>query len=280
MHLLFYPYVDHDFTFLANLLATISRVVSSQRPRLSQTPIFLVYAWDHRRKLTLKLSAPTHFGVSALTFTLKPEAQKFSVCDILSLHIFKAVYFTQAWNECLCRQWLWQKLGAAAEYQVSLTTFWRRPRPKQLSNMSSFYRNNPGESEEEMMHHHHNQRFYQYAGPPSIVMGTWGDRSRSQFAPPPAPFAIPPAGVPGGRLGPSPNRIAAGYHSLQYTPADYSNGHHPHHHKKSSSSSEHKERKISSSSSRREHHKDELHKSPQVKSWWSASLSGSFIYKL
>ena len=70
------------------------------------------------------------------------------------------------------------------------------------------------------MHSHNNhQRFYHYAGPPSIVMGTWGDRSRSQFAPPPAPFAIPPAGVPGGRLGPAPpNRINAGYHSLQYTP--------------------------------------------------------------
>lgn len=71
-----------------------------------------------------------------------------------------------------------------------------------------------------IMHSHNShQRFYHYAGPPSIVMGTWGDRSRSQFAPPPAPFAIPPAGVPGGRLGPAPpNRINAGYHSLQYTP--------------------------------------------------------------
>ena len=73
-----------------------------------------------------------------------------------------------------------------------------------------------------MMHHH--QRFYQYGGPPSIVMGTWGDRksSRSTFAPPPAPFAIPPAGVPGGRMGPAPppptSRMSAGYHSLQYTP--------------------------------------------------------------
>jgi len=69
-----------------------------------------------------------------------------------------------------------------------------------------------------MHSHNSHQRFYHYAGPPSIVMGTWGDRSRSQFAPPPAPFAIPPAGVPGGRLGPAPNRINAGYHSLQYTP--------------------------------------------------------------
>lgn len=69
-----------------------------------------------------------------------------------------------------------------------------------------------------MMHHHNHPRFYQYGGPPSIVMGTWGDRmGRSQFAPPPAPFAIPPAGVPGGRLGPAPNRISAGYHSLQYS---------------------------------------------------------------
>ena len=72
--------------------------------------------------------------------------------------------------------------------------------------------------EADVMHHHHHQRFYQYGGPPSIVMGTWGDRSRSQFAAPPAPFAMPPAGVPGGRLGPTPNRITAGYHSLQYTP--------------------------------------------------------------
>ena len=99
-----------------------------------------------------------------------------------------------------------------------------------------------------IMHSHNShQRFYHYAGPPSIVMGTWGDRSRSQFAPPPAPFAIPPAGVPGGRLGPAPpNRINAGYHSLQYTPVvshpvDYgkvldknssknSSKHHRHHH--------------------------------------------------
>ena len=70
------------------------------------------------------------------------------------------------------------------------------------------------------MMHHNNHKFYQYAGPPSIVMGTWGDRSRTQFAPPPPPFAIPPAGVPGGRLGPAPSsRINAGYHSLQYTPS-------------------------------------------------------------
>jgi len=97
-----------------------------------------------------------------------------------------------------------------------------------------------------MHSHNSHQRFYHYAGPPSIVMGTWGDRSRSQFAPPPAPFAIPPAGVPGGRLGPAPpNRINAGYHSLQYTPVvshpvDYgkvldkktsnSSKHHRHHH--------------------------------------------------
>ena len=75
------------------------------------------------------------------------------------------------------------------------------------------------DEEDNIMHSHNShQRFYHYAGPPSIVMGTWGDRSRSQFAPPPAPFAIPPAGVPGGRLGPAPNRINAGYHSLQYTP--------------------------------------------------------------
>ena len=88
---------------------------------------------------------------------------------------------------------------------------------------SLFYRlslNSHNEKEADDIMHSHNshQRFYHYAGPPSIVMGTWGDRSRSQFAPPPAPFAIPPAGVPGGRLGPAPNRINAGYHSLQYTP--------------------------------------------------------------
>lgn len=94
-----------------------------------------------------------------------------------------------------------------------------------------------------MMHHNH-QRFYQYAGPPSIVMGTWGDRTRSTFAPPPPPFAIPPAGVPGGRLGPAPvqvNRISAGYHSLQYTPPPQE-----YHHAKKK-------------------HSNELHKLPQVK---------------
>ena len=122
---------------------------------------------------------------------------------------------------------------------------------------SLFYRlslNSHNEKEADDIMHSHNshQRFYHYAGPPSIVMGTWGDRSRSQFAPPPAPFAIPPAGVPGGRLGPAPNRINAGYHSLQYTPVvsgvDYgkvldkkannsskhhrhdNRHHHPHHH--------------------------------------------------
>ena len=86
--------------------------------------------------------------------------------------------------------------------------------------------NEPTEKEDMMHHHNHHQRFYQYAGPPSIVMGTWGDRSggvahpgRSHFAPPPPPFAIPPAGVPGGRLGPAPHsRMNTGYHSLQYTP--------------------------------------------------------------
>ena len=101
--------------------------------------------------------------------------------------------------------------------------------PFQCKNSIFFYcRSNdePKAEKEDMMHHHnHHQRFYQYAGPPSIVMGTWGDRSgvvgpsRSHFAPPPPPFAIPPAGVPGGRLGPAPNsRMNTGYHSLQYTP--------------------------------------------------------------
>jgi hypothetical protein len=81
---------------------------------------------------------------------------------------------------------------------------------------------------------HHNQRYYQYGGPPSIVMGTWGDRggvSRSQFAPPPVPFAAPPAGVPGGRIsGPAASRMTAGYHSLQYTPNHHHNFSHGHVH--------------------------------------------------
>ena len=111
------------------------------------------------------------------------------------------------------------------------------------------------------MHHNHHQRFYQYAGPPSIVMGTWGDRvSRSHFAPPPAPFAMPPAGVPGGRLGPAPNsRMNTGYHSLQYTPVpnEMKERHHV------------LEKKGSSAKYSRDG-SDQLHKLPQV--IWSVSV--------
>ena len=120
------------------------------------------------------------------------------------------------------------------------------------------------------MHHHH-PRFYQYGGPPSIVMGTWGERSRSQFAPPPAPFAIPPAGVPGGRLGPAPNRITAGYHSLQYVapppnPAEFTT---PTKHHAPNSSEKHRKHSSSSSKSskkdkHRDHHHEQLHNLPQV----------------
>ena len=134
------------------------------------------------------------------------------------------------------------------------------------------------EEDNNIMHSHNShQRFYRYAGPPSIVMGTWGDRSRSQFAPPPAPFAIPPAGVPGGRLGPAPNRINAGYHSLQYTPVtavDYGkvleknknannsskHHHHPHH------GSRHDHHQVAQPNLAGSGDHQQLHKLPQVRS--------------
>ena len=82
-------------------------------------------------------------------------------------------------------------------------------------------------------------------------MGTWGDRvSRSHFAPPPAPFAMPPAGVPGGRLGPAPNRMNTGYHSLQYTP--------------SPNEMKHNLEKKGSSAKYSRDGSDQLHKLPQV----------------
>ena len=111
-----------------------------------------------------------------------------------------------------CHQDNWE---TTQSFICTCNKFWRN------FNFDSRSNDEPKAENEDMMHHHnHHQRFYQYAGPPSIVMGTWGDRSgRSHFAPPPPPFAIPPAGVPGGRLGPAPNsRMNTGYHSLQYTP--------------------------------------------------------------
>lgn len=126
-----------------------------------------------------------------------------------------------------------------------------------------------------MMHHHnHHQRFYQYAGPPSIVMGTWGDRSgRSHFAPPPPPFAIPPAGVPGGRLGPAPNsRMNTGYHSLQYTPNPPPEFRGNGLEKKNSSASTTKYSSSKKAAPAKaapavDHGSDQLHKLPQVKAF-------------
>jgi len=149
---------------------------------------------------------------------------------------------------------------------------------KQPENNSSESSSCQDETNEDMMHHHHpHQRFYQYGGPPSIVMGTWGDRksSRSTFAPPPPPFAIPPAGVPGGRMGPGPmgpvhhNRMTAGYHSLQYVPVKANElkglGHGGTH----SAGLEKKGSVQSSSKYSRDGSDQQLHKLPQVKAFVS-----------
>ena len=64
----------------------------------------------------------------------------------------------------------------------------------------------------------HPQKLYHYAGPPSIQMSTWQDRSRYEIPPVPVQYGAPVQYVQPVQPGiPATSRMAAGYYSLQYS---------------------------------------------------------------